>query len=273
MSDQQLSSSMPLQLQVGGQALFTEQRIRLLEAIAEYGSLSAAAKSLPMSYKAAWDALDAMNNLSEQPLVVSQSGGRRGGGTQLTMAATQLIQVYRALQLEYQQSLVQLRPLLENQPEFELEKLRLLLRQMHFQSSARNQISGHVVEVNTQGVRAQVVVEAGANFQVKASVTTEAVSELMLEPGVEVLALIKAPQVKLYALGHRAHSNANYYQGSITRLSPDSHNCHVSVAIDAHKNLAALLKRTKAEQLELVEGQTIGVGFSPSAVVLCRYDA
>lgn len=273
MSYQKQPSSLPLQLQIGGQALFTEQRIRLLEAIGEYGSLSAAAKSLPMSYKAAWDALDAMNNLSEQPLVVSQSGGRRGGGTRLTMAATQLIQVYRALQLEYQQSLVKLQPLLANQPEFELAKLRLLLRQMHFQSSARNQISGRVIDVNTQGVQAQVVIQAGSNFQVKAAVTSEAVRELMLEPGVEVLALIKAPQVKLYALEHRGPLHANYYQGSITRLSPDSLHCHVSVAVDAHKNLAALVKRTQVEQLELFEGQSIGVGFSPSVVVLCRYDA
>ncbi|CAG9297885.1 TOBE domain-containing protein [Celerinatantimonas diazotrophica] len=272
MSNQQ-PSLLPLQLQIGGQALFTEQRIRLLEAIGEYGSLSAAAKSLPMSYKAAWDALDTMNNLSEQPLVITQSGGRRGGGTQLTVAATQLIQVYRALQLEYQQSLVKLQPLLANQPEFELAKLRLLLRQLHFQSSARNQISGRVIKVNKQGVRAQVVVQAGANFQVKAAVTSEAVHELMLAPGVEVLALIKAPQVKLYAPEHRVHSHANYYQGSITRLSPDSHHCQVSVAIDAHKNLAALLKTKQVEQLALVEGQMIAVGFSPSAVVLCRYDA
>ena len=49
---------------------FGDVRVRLLEAIERLGSLSKAAKSLPLSYKAAWDALDGMNNLAEQPLVV-----------------------------------------------------------------------------------------------------------------------------------------------------------------------------------------------------------
>ena len=46
-----------------------DTRIRLLEAIDRLGSLSQAAKSLPLSYRAAWDALDDMNNLAESPLV------------------------------------------------------------------------------------------------------------------------------------------------------------------------------------------------------------
>ena len=36
-----------------------------------------------MSYKAAWDAIDTMNNLAGEPLVERMTGGK-GGGTQLT---------------------------------------------------------------------------------------------------------------------------------------------------------------------------------------------
>lgn len=56
-----------------------DTRIRLLEAIAIYGSISQAAKKVPLSYKAAWDAIDNMNNLAEQPLVLRSAGGRQGG--------------------------------------------------------------------------------------------------------------------------------------------------------------------------------------------------
>ncbi|WP_147073343.1 winged helix-turn-helix domain-containing protein, partial [Sulfuriferula plumbiphila] len=56
-------------------------RIELLEKIGELGSISAAAKALGLSYKAAWEAVEAMNNLSEAPLVERVAGGRHGGGT------------------------------------------------------------------------------------------------------------------------------------------------------------------------------------------------
>ena len=65
-------------------AFLGDTRIRLLEAIAIHGSISQAAKKVPLSYKAAWDAIDNMNNLAEQPLVLRSAGGRQGGGTQLT---------------------------------------------------------------------------------------------------------------------------------------------------------------------------------------------
>ena len=73
-----------------------ERRIRLLEAIDEHGSITRAAKAVPLSYKAAWDALDALNNLAERPLVERSAGGRRGGGTRLTDARRELVALYRA---------------------------------------------------------------------------------------------------------------------------------------------------------------------------------
>ena len=60
-----------------------DTRIRLLEAIERYGSISQAAKAVPLSYKAAWDAVDAMNNLAEAPLVERSVGGRHGGDATL----------------------------------------------------------------------------------------------------------------------------------------------------------------------------------------------
>ncbi|EGH06474.1 helix-turn-helix, Fis-type:molybdenum-binding protein, partial [Pseudomonas savastanoi pv. glycinea str. race 4] len=45
------------------------QRIALLQHIAEQGSITRAAKSAGLSYKAAWDAIDELNNLAQKPLV------------------------------------------------------------------------------------------------------------------------------------------------------------------------------------------------------------
>ena len=58
--------------------------LELLEKIDVSGSISTAANDMGMSYKAAWQAVESMNNLSEQPLVQRHAGGRQGGGTLLT---------------------------------------------------------------------------------------------------------------------------------------------------------------------------------------------
>ena len=67
-----------------GRRLAGQDRIELLACIAETGSISKAAKAAGMSYKTAWDAVDAMNSSSDQPLVERAAGGRGGGGTRLT---------------------------------------------------------------------------------------------------------------------------------------------------------------------------------------------
>ena len=56
------------------------QRIALLQHIAEQGSITRAAKSAGISYKAAWDAIDELNNLAQTPLVERSVGGKGGGG-------------------------------------------------------------------------------------------------------------------------------------------------------------------------------------------------
>ena len=48
---------------VDGQSFGGRGRIDLLAKIAEHGSITHAAKSLEMSYKSAWGAIDTMNNL------------------------------------------------------------------------------------------------------------------------------------------------------------------------------------------------------------------
>ncbi|MCC7059524.1 MAG: winged helix-turn-helix domain-containing protein, partial [Burkholderiaceae bacterium] len=56
-------------------------RIALLEAIHSEGSITRAARKVGLSYKAAWDAIDTMNNLAAEPLVTRVTGGKGGGST------------------------------------------------------------------------------------------------------------------------------------------------------------------------------------------------
>jgi molybdate transport system regulatory protein len=73
-------------------------KVALLEAIRATGSLTAAAKSLEMSYRRAWLLLDELNKSLETPAVESAQGGEHGGGSRLTPVGEQLVAIYRRIE-------------------------------------------------------------------------------------------------------------------------------------------------------------------------------
>jgi len=85
-----------------GQAYLSWGRIRLLERIGEYGSVSAAAKSMQMSFSHAWHLVEDMNALAPEPLVEKQAGGRQGGGAWLTDSGKQAIHDFSQLMERFQ---------------------------------------------------------------------------------------------------------------------------------------------------------------------------
>ena len=73
-------------------------KIALVEAIAETGSITAAAKRLDMSYRRAWLLLDELNRSLAKPAVDSAKGGQHGGGSRVTPVGLQLIALYRGIE-------------------------------------------------------------------------------------------------------------------------------------------------------------------------------
>lgn len=74
--------------------LLGEGRVQLLKAIEETGSLSKAAKTLNLSYKKAWNLIDSVNKSAEKPVTINSTGGKGGGGAQLTEYGKSLIRVF-----------------------------------------------------------------------------------------------------------------------------------------------------------------------------------
>ena len=122
-------------------AFLGDTRVRLLEAIAEQGSISQAAKQVPLSYKAAWDAVDAMNNLADQPLVLRSTGGRAGGGTQLTEHGRRVVAMYRAVEREYQAALDRLAGQFADAPGGDVQAFQRLLRRMSVRTARATSLS------------------------------------------------------------------------------------------------------------------------------------
>ncbi len=75
-------------------------KIALLEAIRSAGSLSQAARELRMSYRRAWLLVASLNDAFKKPVAHATTGGRGGGGVELTAFGEQLVKSYRALERE-----------------------------------------------------------------------------------------------------------------------------------------------------------------------------
>lgn len=79
-------------LEKDGKVVLSSWRIRLLEAIAETGSISSAASKMGVSYRRAWDKIHECEERLGIRLVDTQTGGSGGGGSQLTPAALDYIE-------------------------------------------------------------------------------------------------------------------------------------------------------------------------------------
>lgn len=73
-------------------------KIALLEALDETGSITAAAKSLDMSYRRAWLLIDETNKALKEPAVATAAGGAKGGGSALTESGRALVSLYRQIE-------------------------------------------------------------------------------------------------------------------------------------------------------------------------------
>ncbi|GJD65320.1 winged helix-turn-helix domain-containing protein [Methylobacterium frigidaeris] len=90
--------SLSIRIDLGPEIRVGPGKIRLLEAIAEHGSISAAGRALGMSYRRAWMLVDELNRSFSEPVVEGQVGGRSGGGAHVTPFGERLIACYRAIE-------------------------------------------------------------------------------------------------------------------------------------------------------------------------------
>ena len=243
-------------------AFLGDTRIKLLEAIALHGSISQAAKTVPLSYKAAWDAIDAMNNLAPEPLVIRTTGGKHGGGTELTAYGRRLIGFYRALEAEHQAALARL-------VGDEVADFRQLLKRMSMKSSARNQFAGPIVGIKEGIVECEVCVRLDEQLNLVAVITRESAENLGLKVGKEVSALVKSSSVLLMRESDTRISARNRFCGEVSRIHEGPVNTEVSIMLPGGRYVVtAVITHESLEKLELKQGVSACAVFKASSVLL-----
>jgi molybdate transport system regulatory protein len=89
-------------------------KVQLLELVGEKGSISAAARSMEMSYRRAWLLVDGLNQMFRTPVVATRGGGAGGGGAALTPFGAEVIAAYRAMEEDARSALAERVAVLED---------------------------------------------------------------------------------------------------------------------------------------------------------------
>ncbi|TKI70216.1 LysR family transcriptional regulator [Sulfurimonas crateris] len=241
-------------------------RMELLMHIQKDGSITKAAKSMKMSYKAAWDAVDAMNNLSEFPLVTSSKGGKGGGGTHLSEYAKELINTYKILQEEHQQ-------FLDNLSKRVSEKNGHihLLKSMDIRISARNQLKTKVLSIQRGVVESRVFLELGNKESITAVITNDSLTTLEIDVGMELYALFKANALIIGDETLAAKDDINIFIGKIVRIEHDSLNAEVIIELKGSNTVCSTLPIEMLKKLNLKNGMQVSAFCKPKSIILGRW--
>ena len=191
----------------------SDKRIDILRRIGETGSISEAARSAGVSYKAGWQAIETLTNLAGLPLVEKVVGGSGGGGAQLTETGRRLLQASDLLNAARSEVIATLNRQSEANGSF--NGLTLL----SVRTSMRNQLPCRVKSLGRRSPSVRVAMELPDGAVLYATITSESAQLLGLHPGQEVIALCKATAVAVAAqLAPRAGFNT--LAGVVTRSSP-----------------------------------------------------
>jgi molybdate transport system regulatory protein len=234
-----------------GKNLLGNGRVELLEKIDEYGSISKASKAMKMSYKAAWDMVDAMNNLSDKPLVQKVTGGKNGGGTQLTDAGLALINTFKKFKKFYSALLLEV-----DSTELDCDNHLSLIRKLHMKSSSRNMISCHIQDFRKAEYNTKVDLCISDDLVLHAIIPTPTFMDMELKKDKKVFAIIQESSIMLATSKLEGISARNIFECTIAALKTDAVSTEVKLSIGKN-TLTSAISNDSLESLGLKIGQKI----------------
>jgi molybdate transport system regulatory protein len=236
----------------------------LLAAIGNEASIAAAARTVGLSYKAAWDAVDAMNNLADAPLVERVVGGKGGGGTRLTADGERLVATWREIEAQNARFV----ELLNERIAHAGRDLDIIGR-FAMLTSARNHLAGRIARITSGAVNDEVELELTGGGHIVAIVTHESTQQMGLAVGGQAIALVKASSVIVGTdLDGVRLSTRNRLRGTVVRVTRGAVNTEVVIEVDGGNSIAAIVTNPSADDLRLVEGAPATALFKASSVIL-----
>lgn len=175
---------MPIDLSAALGLQTVDKRIDILRRVEQFGSISQAAKSAGVSYKAAWQALETLGTLAGEPVVEKAVGGADGGGAKVTPSGKAVLEAAAALTKIRSQ-------VIKDIAAGGASKLAALAS-ASLRMSVRNTIPCTVTKMRGGLSKVKLTLQVCYGNTLRASITAESAQLLDIEEGLSVLALFKA---------------------------------------------------------------------------------
>lgn len=202
----------------------SDKRLEVLRRVAQTGSISQAAREAGISYKAAWQAIDTLSNLSGVALVDRTVGGSGGGGARITEQGLALLAL--ADELAAARRMVLARH----------ADSKALAGSLGLRTSMRNQLLCtvlHCAALAPHDPMATVTLQTPGGALLQSSITWESADLLGLVPGLAVLVLCKATAVRVLAAGDdQAKLSDCQLPGTVARVTTGQGRDEVVLALD-----------------------------------------
>lgn len=135
--------------------------------------------------------------------------------------------------------------------------------------SARNQLTGTVTALSSGAVNDEVEITLAGGDKLTAIVTSHSQQALGLQPGREVMALIKASWVMLASADcGLLFSARNHFTGEISRIEQGAVNANVKVKTDSGLELTAVITNESLEEMALESGKRVMALVKASSVLV-----
>jgi molybdate transport system regulatory protein len=174
-----LQPAFHLSLAEGKQVVLDQTDALLLRRISETSSLTEAAKLTGISYRNAWDRIQSFEKTLGTKIVETKVGGATGGGATLTPEGVSLLHDFRKVRKYLFEAL--------DEPEN--------MGHASFKLSARNRLRVRITNVHKGDVTAAIKMKVTVPAELTSIISREAVDDLDLKEGDEVVAIVKSTEV------------------------------------------------------------------------------
>lgn len=234
-----------------GRAPVSADRVALLRAVEEAGSISGASRRLGLSYRGAWDQVQALNNLFESPLIAAERGRSENANASLTPRGRAMVEILDRVRTELGAALARIEDHVDG------DIARDLFWSLGMKTSVRNALRGAVKHIERGAVNGEVVVALADGVEIVSILANRDIQALDLGLGDAVIALIQAGDIVLMQGEGLRTSARNRLPARVSGREDGAVNSEIRLDIGGAKTLVATVTLESARALDLTPGAAV----------------
>ena len=247
-----------LALKRNNEPFLSQKRVKLLENISLYNSMSKAAKASGITYKTAWEWVDKMNALAAQPLVRKISGGKDGGGTFVTHYAKELMMVFEQVNALHLKHLGQLEG-------------AFVMDEQADKGSCYSQLSASIQEVMVFDNHITLQLSLGDGQSVYVQAPKDFLDLYELEPQSSVEFLIEAEAVSISLDKIEGISSRNHVESQVEMVHIEGDDVLLELAVSPQQKLRSRITLNSYKEMNIKNGDRVLAMFKAySATLFCK---